>query len=356
MSASVGRLELIIGPMFAGKTTELIRLVERHVLAGRQCVAMKYCHDVRYSDNEIATHDMKTYSAIPCEKLVTHYETCLNFDVIAVDEGQFFSDLIEFTDLLITAGKTVIISGHDGSFQRKPFGPLLKLIGKSESVCKLSAVCTTTGSNAAFSQRIVDSQELEVIGGADAYRAVSRSVFIGHETKGEVHLTVGPVKSWKTSELLRILHGHLIANRKSVLIRPSKGSSNDDAMVPVMETDELPSYDEIKEYEVAGIDEAHTFVNLAEWADEMANRGLIIELSARDADDQQETFENVLECVPISEQFRKLDGICPITGLIAPFSALRNGITIPVSRLALTQMKNPRRGTPSHCLTGCSTD
>jgi thymidine kinase len=183
------------------------------------------------------------------------------------------------------------------------------------------------------------------MGGADVYRAVSRSVFVGFETKGRVHLTVGPVKSGKTSELLRVLHRHRWAKRNPILIRAGNENSKDPGTIPVMETDALPSYDKISEYAVVGVDEAQVFPNLVEWADEMANRGLIVELSARDADDHQETFQNVIECVSISEQFRKLDGVCPITGLSAPFTAIHNGVAIPVSRVALMQIENPQIAT-----------
>jgi hypothetical protein len=100
MNTSVGRVELIIGPMFAGKTTELLRLVERAKLARLCCVVMKFNRDVRYSVDCVATHDKLTHAAIPCETLMPHLATCLTYDVIAVDEGQFFSDLLEFTDRL----------------------------------------------------------------------------------------------------------------------------------------------------------------------------------------------------------------------------------------------------------------
>jgi thymidine kinase len=150
MSGSFGRVELIIGPIFTGKTTELLRRVERAELARLRCAVMKFSRDVRYSADSVATHDRQMHIAIQCERLLPHLEKCLKCDVIAVDEGQFFADLVEFTDCLTEAGKTVIITGLDGSFQRKPFGAILTLIPKSESVRKLSTVCTVTGGDACF--------------------------------------------------------------------------------------------------------------------------------------------------------------------------------------------------------------
>jgi thymidine kinase len=175
--------------------------------------------------------------ATPCEGLLPHLEKCLECDVIAFDEGQFFVDLVEIADCLTEAEKTVIIADLDGSVQRKPFGVILTLITKSESVRKLSAVCAVTGGEACFNKRMIDLQELDVIGGLEGYSAVSRSSFIGRPKVGEVRLTVGPVESGKTTELLRTLKRHQMARRRPVLIRSAKGSRIHGTQLPVIMTE-----------------------------------------------------------------------------------------------------------------------
>jgi thymidine kinase len=325
--------------MFAGKTTELLRRIDRAKLAHRRCIVMKYNHDIRYSDTSIATHDLQTHTAIPCARLLPHLSLCLECDLIAVDEGQFFPDLVEFADTLTDQGKTVVIAGLDGDFRRKPFGRILDLIPKSETIQKLSAVCTVTGSEACFTQRMTDSQELEVIGGAETYRAASRSAFTGRSTKGEIHVTVGPVRSGKTTELKRLLTRHQIAGRKPVMIRSPKGGQIEGVGFGLLTTEKLPGLEEIGEFDTIGIDEAQRFEGLAEWADAMASAGKLVEVSALDGNYEREPFRNVIEVVSVSEQLKKLDSICPITGMLAPFSAMYNGASIPISRLALMQAR-----------------
>jgi thymidine kinase len=344
MELGIGRVELILGPMFAGKTTELLRRVDRAKLARRRCIVMKYGRDIRYSQDSVATHDHQTHIAIPCDRLMVHLPKCLACDLIAVDEGQFFPDLVEFTECLTEHGKTVIIAGLDGSFQRRPFGAILDLIAKSESILKLSAVCTVTGSEACFSKRTVDSQELEVIGGAEVYSAASRSAFFGKTTKGEVHLTLGPVKSGKTTELCRVLKRHQIAGRRVVLLRSPGGKEIRGAAFSVLTVEALPPFEAMAEYDTIGIDEAQRFAEIAEWADEMANQGKLVEVSALDGNCNREPFRNIVECVSVSERLMKLDSVCPITGLPAPFSAIRDGVSIPISRIGLARVRNARPG------------
>jgi len=98
-------------------------------------------------------------------------------DVIGIDEGQFFPDLVEVCEKLAAAGKTVLVASLDGTFQRKPFGRTLELIPMAESVTKLQAVCMICFRDAAFSRRLGDETAIEVIGGADKYVAVCRECF-----------------------------------------------------------------------------------------------------------------------------------------------------------------------------------
>jgi thymidine kinase len=135
------------------------------------------------------------YDATSVVCLADAAETCRAFDVIGVDEGQFvraplrasslrdsrcfqFTDVVPFCEAMANAGKQVIVSALDGTFQRKPFGTILELIPLAEDVAKLTAVCAVCYHSAAFSKRITRESEVEVIGGADKYFAVCRGCYL----------------------------------------------------------------------------------------------------------------------------------------------------------------------------------
>jgi thymidine kinase len=104
-------------------------------------------------------------------------ELCDAYDVIGVDEGQFFAEIVEFCELMANKSKTVLVSALDGTFERKPFGNIINLIPLAERVIKLCAVCVYCACEAAFTKRIVESKEVELIGGAEMYKPVCRGCF-----------------------------------------------------------------------------------------------------------------------------------------------------------------------------------
>ena len=175
-----GRIEIIIGPMFAGKTTELMRRVKREIHARKSCFVIKYAKDTRYStEMEVLSHDKAILRATMSAALLSEVgDAWLKHQVIAIDEGQFFPDLLEFAQRAADGGKIVLISALDGDFQRKPFGKVCELIPCAESVTKLSAVCMMCHDEPAnFTRRTVSSCEQELIGGADMYLATCRRCF-----------------------------------------------------------------------------------------------------------------------------------------------------------------------------------
>jgi thymidine kinase len=104
---------------------------------------------------------------------------------------------------------------------------------------------------------------------------------------------------------------------------------------PVLVTELLPAPDEMEAFDAIGVDEAQRFDWIAEWADRLANAGKIVEVSALDGNYEREPFRNIVEVVSVCERLQKLDSICPITGFVVPFSAIRDGVSMPVSRVAL---------------------
>ena len=145
--------------MFSGKSTELARRIRRHKVANRQCLVVKYAGDTRYEDereafardaktSHVITHDRQSLAAVPCVKLADVSNIVHAFDVVGVDEGQFFGDLAESCEAWARAGKTVIVAALDATFQREPFNDVLSLVPIAEQVTKLSAVCARCGDDA----------------------------------------------------------------------------------------------------------------------------------------------------------------------------------------------------------------
>ena len=207
-------------------------------------------------------------------------------------------------------------------------------------------MCTETGSDAPFSQRLVNSDDVELIGGSEMYRAASRSSYMGIKTAGEIHLTMGPVKSGKTTELIRVLTRHYIARRSAVLI--THRSIKKELRFNVISANELPSIESLNDYQLIGVDEGHKFAGLAKWADTLANSGKLVVISALDGDRNQEPYQEIVDLFPLCEQVMKFESVCKFTGQPAPFTAKKGHKFYPVSRLEL--IKNRRKeNSPSKC-------
>lgn len=172
-----GQIQVIFGPMFSGKTTELIRRLRRYQIANYKCLIIKYANDVRYDTEAVSTHDSQTLAAVSATILSDLEKEALNYSIIGIDEGQFFPDTVSFAENMANKGKVVIIAALDGTFQRKSFGDILQLVPLAESVIKLTAVCMICFEEASFTKRIGNETKLEVIGGTDKYMAVCRHCY-----------------------------------------------------------------------------------------------------------------------------------------------------------------------------------
>ncbi|CAL6066077.1 Thymidine_kinase [Hexamita inflata] len=174
-----GDIQMVVGPMFSGKSTEVIRRVRKYRAAKREVLVVKYAADTRYSAECLATHDRSNMEAVSTSTLEQiNYLVTDNISVIAVDEGQFYSDIVKYAELWANSGKTVIISALDGTWQRKPFACISELMSLADSVEKLTAVCYKCQETAPFSARITQETEEVVIGGADKYVACCRKCWM----------------------------------------------------------------------------------------------------------------------------------------------------------------------------------
>ncbi|XP_040591134.1 thymidine kinase, cytosolic-like [Mesocricetus auratus] len=170
-SKTRGQIQVILRPMFSGKSTELMMRIWRFQIAQDKCLVIKYAKDTCYSSS-FSTHDRNTMDALPACIRRDVAQEALGVAVIGIDEGQFFPDIVEFFEVMANAGKTVIVAALDGTFQRKAFGSTMNLVPLAESMVKLTAVCMECFREAAYTKRLGLEKEVEVIGGADKYHSV----------------------------------------------------------------------------------------------------------------------------------------------------------------------------------------
>jgi thymidine kinase len=174
----LGEIQVIYGPMFSGKSTELLRRIRRYRVRGDLCLVLKTKDSHFQEDEKIVTHDeFNSFEAVSCDALFDVLELVKGFDVVGVDEGQFFKDIISFAELIANLGKIVIVACLDSDFRREPFGNTCELIAKAEKVTKLNSICHYCKDDAAFSARITTEKAIKVIGGRDKYRPVCRSCY-----------------------------------------------------------------------------------------------------------------------------------------------------------------------------------
>ena len=177
-----GRIELIVGPMFSGKSSELQRRLTRFYLAQKTCFLIQYAGDTRYASSasgaSLTTHDHRMLPAHCAVSLLKDAALLVpaGTHVIALDEAQFFPDAVEVCQAWANEGIVVLIAALDATFEREPFTVTARLVAVAERVDKLVAVCATCGDDCAlWSHRKTQSTALEVIGGADAYQPLCRN-------------------------------------------------------------------------------------------------------------------------------------------------------------------------------------
>jgi len=179
-------LEILLGPMFAGKSSAILRVVNRYKSLEWPICSITHASDTRYSQEELLmNHDL---ASIPCVKwntLMDHITdpAFLHAKFVIVDEAQFFGDLRAFVEYAVDhCGKNMLVVGLDGDVDRKPFGQLLECIPLADSVTKLKAFCSECkdGTEAIFTYRKkeVGTKEQVFVGGAEAYMPLCRTHYL----------------------------------------------------------------------------------------------------------------------------------------------------------------------------------
>lgn len=175
----VGWIEVICGPMFSGKTEELIRRLKRASYARQRVQIFKPAIDNRYRADSLVSHNQMTLPSVAVGDL-EELQAALTpqVEVIGIDEVQFFAEeVVEFCERHADAGRRVIVAGLDLDYRGEPFGPMPRLLSEAEYITKLSAICVRCGNPAHRSYRMAEDPQQVLVGTAKQYEARCRRCF-----------------------------------------------------------------------------------------------------------------------------------------------------------------------------------
>ena len=177
-SKDVGEVHIIFGPMFSGKSSELLKIINKYDILGKTQLVINNKLDIRYGENKIISHDKKEYECYGCSELMTLFTNPLfiNSDIIIIDEAHFFEDLEEFVKKSCDIyHKIIYAAGLNGDYKREQIGQINNLCTYADTITKLNALCIKCkdGTPAIFSKRIVNNDNTILVG-SDEYIAVCR--------------------------------------------------------------------------------------------------------------------------------------------------------------------------------------
>lgn len=173
-----GRIEVVCGSMFSGKTEELIRRMKRAKFAKQRVEIFKPAMDVRYSVEDVVSHDQNSIPSTPIDTSSSILLLASNIDVVGIDEAQFLDQgLIDVCNQLANKGVRVIVAGLDMDFQGKPFGPIPGLCAIADEVVKVHAICVKCGALAYISHRLVDNDKRVLLGEKQTYEPLCRECY-----------------------------------------------------------------------------------------------------------------------------------------------------------------------------------
>ena len=173
-----GWIEVICGSMFSGKTEELIRRMKRAQFANLKVEIFKPSIDVRYSEQEVVSHDANAIQSTPVESAQNILLMASDVDVVGIDEAQFFdAGIVDVCRELANSGIRVIVAGLDMDYMGKPFGPMPALMATAEYVTKVHAICVRCGDLAHHSHRLTADDKQVLLGAHDTYQTICRHCF-----------------------------------------------------------------------------------------------------------------------------------------------------------------------------------
>ena len=173
-----GRIEVICGSMFSGKTEELIRRLKRAKFAHQRVEIFKPAIDTRYSEEEVVSHDSNSIASTPIDSSASIVLFSSDIDVVGIDEAQFFDEgLVDVCNQLANNGIRVIIAGLDMDFKGIPFGPMPNLCAIADEVTKVHAICVKCGNLAYVSHRKTNNEKRVLLGEKDTYEPLCRECY-----------------------------------------------------------------------------------------------------------------------------------------------------------------------------------
>ena len=174
-----GRIEVICGSMFSGKTEELIRRLKRAKFARQRVEIFKPAMDTRYSEEEVVSHDSNSIASTPIDSSASILLFSSDKDVVGIDEAQFFDEgLVDVCNQLADNGIRVIVAGLDMDFKRIPFGPIPALLAIADEVTKVHAICVKCGNLAYATHRITKSDKRVLLGEKADYELLCRACYM----------------------------------------------------------------------------------------------------------------------------------------------------------------------------------
>lgn len=183
LQEKTGHIEVICGSMFSGKTEELIRRLNRALIAKQKVEIFKPAVDKRYHDFDVVSHNENAIRSTPVQFADDILLLAGNCEVVGIDEVQFFDNqIVKVVNILAKAGKRVIMAGLDMDFEGNPFEPMPQLLAIAEYVTKVHAICMKCGALASYSYRLSDKRDKVMLGEKDSYEARCRKCF--YENKG----------------------------------------------------------------------------------------------------------------------------------------------------------------------------
>ena len=173
-----GRIEVVCGSMFSGKTEELIRRMRRAQFAKQRVEIFKPAIDVRYSQEAVVSHDQKHIQSTPIDSSASILLLAEDIEVVGIDEAQFFDDgIVDVCNQLANRGVRVIVAGLDMDYQGVPFGPMPALCAIADDVTKVHAICVKCGSLAYVSHRKVQNDRRVLLGETQEYEPLCRECY-----------------------------------------------------------------------------------------------------------------------------------------------------------------------------------
>ena len=173
-----GRIEVVCGSMFSGKTEELIRRMKRAEFARQKVEIFKPAIDTRYSEEDVVSHDQHSIPSTPIDSSSSILLLSSDIDVVGIDEAQFLDDrLPEVCNELANRGVRVIVAGLDMDFKGVPFGPMPALCAIADAVTKVHAICVRCGNLAYVSHRLVDNDKRVLLGETNEYEPLCRECY-----------------------------------------------------------------------------------------------------------------------------------------------------------------------------------